>query len=140
MASLISRIPKSLTANVRVESAGINAISNLPPTVEAQLAARLKGYDLDIFRSSALTEMAVRKAGLILCMEKNQVMFVKDRFPFAGDIVWLLGDYMKGKGNEIDDPYGSDINQYIETLELIDAELDRITRSLWATVRKNLKI
>jgi protein-tyrosine-phosphatase len=121
-----SKIPKYLRDSIEVASAGLNTLSGLPPTAEAALAARLKGYDLSKHRSQKAVEETLEQYDIILCMEPEQTRYLKDRHPLLKDRVFTLKAFGGKKEMEIPDPFGTTPQKYIETLDLIDRELIRI--------------
>jgi protein-tyrosine phosphatase len=138
-ASLKSRVPADLKSKLHISSAGLSTLSGLAPTVEAELSARLKNYDLSAHRSLPATEVLLDKSDLILCMEKNQVKAIQTRMPHIANRVHLISDFGGKHGRDIPDPYGSNIALYKEILNLIDAELTRIEPMIWTLARKKVK-
>ncbi|MBN1552361.1 low molecular weight protein arginine phosphatase [bacterium] len=138
-ASLRSRIPPDLKHVVSIKSAGIRAISGVPPTAEAELAAKLKGYSLRNHRSSPINDLVIETADIILCMEPNQCDYILTRYPRVASKLFPLKAYAQGEYDEIPDPFGFDIHHYRSTLELIDSELTRIEPVLWETIRQKIK-
>lgn len=137
-ASLSARIPGTLRDKVKIASAGLIAISGLPATVEAELAARLKGYDLALHRSRALTETILDGADLVLCMEPHQADIIRRKYPRLASRVHDLCSFAGQPDDCIDDPYGGDIAVYRTIQEKIDEKLARIERKLWTRIRSEL--
>jgi protein-tyrosine-phosphatase len=138
-ASLISRIPKTLQSRVTVTSAGMNTIPGLPPTTEAELAARLKGYSMNHHRSRSVSEHILNTVDLILCMEPVQAELLRQKYPGLKSRVFDLCSYAGGSLKSIEDPHGGDIAVYRLTLDRIDAQLKKMERTIWKTIRANLK-
>lgn len=137
-ASLRSRIPSDLVGYVEVTSAGLSTLSGLAPAVEAELAARLKKYNLANHRSKPVTEILLEESDVILCMEDHQVKALQARMPLLADRIFLLTQFNHGSGREIKDPFGQDIQVYMTTLDLLDEELDRIQPAIWEAARSKI--
>jgi protein-tyrosine-phosphatase len=135
-ASLRYRLPAELKERVAISSAGISTLSGLAPTVEAELAARMKGYNMSQHRSKSASEAALDEADLILCMENNHVKAILSHLPRIADRVHLLTGFKSKRSDDIPDPYGRDIQSYKDILNLIDAELDRVASAIWKMARK----
>ena len=138
-ASLQSRIPLKFKKIVEVQSAGIQAVSGLPSTVEAELASKLKGYDLSQHRSKLASEIELEKADLILCLEKNIAEILQNKYSMLAHRIYPLTTFLNESFSDLKDPYGSDISVYRDTLNQIDAILDKIEKKLWRFVQKELK-
>lgn len=138
-ASLRFRVPKDLKNRIVVESAGLRTLSGLAPTVEAEVAARLKGYSLASHRSRSASEADLEEADLILCMEPDHVDLIVNRYPHLRSRTFTLREFGGGTAGEIPDPYGLDISVYQKTLELIDAELFRMEKRIWTMARRKVR-
>jgi len=141
--SLGSRIPKILKNKVIVISAGIRAWNGFAPTVEAELTARLQGYDMSQHRSRSVDESIIRKSDLIICMENEQKTHLLNRFPGILEKTFTLNEFADRTGkieNDVEDPYGKDIDAYKSTMSLIDHLLNLSESKIWKMARKKLKI
>ncbi len=138
-ASLRFRVPKDLKNRVVVESAGLRTLSGLAATVEAEVAARLKGYSLASHRSRSASEADLEEADLILCMEPDHVDFIVHRYPHLRPCTFTIKEFGGGMAGEIPDPYGLDISVYKKTLDLIDSELDRMEKRIWTMARRKVR-
>jgi len=137
-ASLRAKIPKSLNSKIEVVSAGVNGFNGLAPTVEAELASRLKGYDLSRHRSRQATSVFLETCRLILCMEPYQTDKLRQRNPEFADRIFTLKGFKGGTEAEIPDPFQKDVFEYQRILEMIDVEIIRIKASIWKMVRTKL--
>ncbi len=138
-ASLTYRLPKDLKGRVRITSAGIRAWNGFAATVEAELAARLQGYEMGGHRSRTLDESLLRKSDLVICMEFDQKKYLITRYPGENSKIFTIGELADRKSSDIDDPYGSDIDVYKSTMSAIDEMLDLAESVIWDMARKNLK-
>lgn len=98
----------------RIESAGIWAVTGYPATNDASLVISEMGLDLIDHRSQPVTESLLDEFKLILCMENDQVKFLKRNFPAAKDKVFLLSE-MADQDQDIWDPVGHSLNAYKDT-------------------------
>ncbi len=138
-ATLKAKVPKTLYDDIEILSAGLSTFSGLAPSTEAELAAERKGYDLSLHQSQQLDETLVETSDLILCMEPAQTRYLKDRFPQSAGRIHTLRMFGGGVNEPIEDPWQQDIRVYFQTLDQIDAEINRIKSKIWNMVRKNRK-
>jgi protein-tyrosine-phosphatase len=98
----------------RIESAGIWAITGYSATKDAILAISEMGLDLLDHHSQPVTESLLNGFNLILCMENDQVRFIKSNFPTAKNRIFLLSE-MADQEQDIWDPVGHSLNSYKDT-------------------------
>ena len=101
---------------VKITSAGIQALVNYPAVLETQHVLKKIEIDASNHRARQLTEEMVLNADLILVMEKFHKREVEIAFPFAYGKVFLLG---KWSGFEISDPYEQSLEAFEECLDLV---------------------
>jgi len=100
-------------SEIRVTSAGTHASHGSPATIGARLVAAELGLHLEYHHSTFLDEALVATADHIFCMETTHLQAVQALKPDA--TVSLLGL----EGSEIADPYGSGIDSYRTTRDVI---------------------
>ncbi len=133
--SLRDKVPRTLREKVEILSAGMNTFSDLAPTVEAELAARLKGYDLSGHRSRKATVALLETCDLILCMEPDQTEVLRFRHPMLAARIHTLKGFKSGVEEAVPDPFQKDIYEYQRILDMIDVQLIRIKTTIWNGVR-----
>lgn len=117
--------------NVTIKSAGTGAVSNAPASDDAIAVAAEKGIDLTGHRSQPLTPELVEWADLILAMSPSHLWAAGEMD--GAEKAGLLTDFIEGNGygQAIEDPYGSDIETYRDTMAQLDvaisAMLDRLS-------------
>ena len=85
------------------------------------------GIDISRHRARLLSADMLKKADLVLTMEKEQSDIVKYSFPnFKGKIM-RIGEY---DDVDVPDPYSRNIEAFRESFDLISAGLDKIDRQL----------
>lgn len=120
--------------NVAIQSAGTGASNGADASADAVVVAAERGIDLSGHHSQPLTPGLVEWADLILAMSPSHLWAVGEMD--GADKAGLLTDFIEGNGygQAIEDPYGSDLETYRETLEqleaAIDAMLDRLSAIL----------
>ena len=105
--------------NWSIDSAGCWAIAGLPATSGAVTTMDGKGLDLSDHRAKAVTEKLLEDYNLILCMERGHKRSLQRNFPSIADRVYLLSEMVSSK-QEIDDPVGSPIGTYQNTINKIE--------------------
>lgn len=102
---------------IRVESAGLNAVVNCPPCVEAQHLMFARGIDISSHRARQLTEKLINGADLILVMDMEQKKRIEAKTPSSRGKVYCLGVW----GNfEVPDPIGQSESVFEHVLQLIE--------------------
>ncbi len=113
----------------RIESAGVWAGSGYPATRDARVVMSEMGLDLLDHRSRPITESLLDGFNLILCMESEQVSFIKQSNPSVKSRVFLLSE-MADQDQDIWDPVGHPQFAYKETaneiLDLLSIGLSKI--------------
>ena len=95
----------------RVESAGIWAGPNLPPTDLARRVAAKRGMAIDGHRSRVVDESRGRSSSLIFVMTRNHREALTAEFPFVADRVRLLSE-INNQSFDINDPAGGTEEDY----------------------------
>ncbi len=133
---LMKKYLKALGKNdIMVRSAGVRALEDYPPTGETVEVMNKEGVDMGGFRSSALTEDAIKSADLILVMEAMHKDEVLRRAPEASAKTFLLKEYGRtdrggSEGPGIPDPIGRPLAEYKSCLEIIKREIERVAKLL----------
>ncbi len=109
---------------IRVISAGTEAVKGLPPSENAQMVMEEVGIDISAHRSQPLRWGLLQEADLILVMEKGHLDSIRE-MGFKGKNLYLLRDFAHGQGGDVPDPIGGDIDLYREVLRMIKWELER---------------
>lgn len=119
-AALRHRVPQ---ASIRIESAGLKALSGSPvdPRAEAVLAAH--GLSAGAHVARQVSRELIDAADLVLVMEKRHRPFVLDMAPCATGKTFLLGKWI-GEA-EIPDPYRRSGAAFESTFELIERAVTR---------------
>ncbi len=127
--ALRSLLPPEILAQVRVRSAGTNAIPGVPATQLAVSTTGSRGIDLRAHQSSSLTAELIRESELILGMEPGHVARARELAPDAADRIHLITE-QGAEGAEasrvgIHDPIGGTSVEYDDTFNRIRSHLLR---------------
>lgn len=95
----------ALGPEVRVESAGLNALEGQPADPEAQKIMKENGGDISRHRGRQLTEEMALGADLILVMDEHQKALCEGLVPSVRGRVFLLGHWLESPQRDIPDPY-----------------------------------
>jgi protein-tyrosine phosphatase len=119
---------------VRILSAGVQARSGSSADQVVKHVARTHGFSLSDHSSDPFTKKLVKKADVILVMERWQKDALAKRFPESEGKTFRITEYLwNGDPHEIRDiydPTGQDASEYEEFVETAHAEVDRIFREL----------
>lgn len=120
-----SNIEKLPEKGFEVLSAGVGAISGVRASTNAVEAGRKAGLDLTAHRTRPLTADLVRQADVILTMCEHHSSAVVRLAPQAQPKVQRLDPL-----RDIDDPVGSDVQEYVQCLEQIRTALEARSRDM----------
>jgi L-threonylcarbamoyladenylate synthase len=98
-----------------VLSAGISAVEGMPAATHALEVVRARGGSLQEHASRRLTAELVRQADLIITMTRDHAKALVNYLPDAAHRTRLLHP----QGGDIDDPIGTDRENYLRTAEQI---------------------
>lgn len=107
-----------------VDSAGVSAMDGQRASDGAITVLAEKKMDLSTHRSCALTPALVDGADLVVVMTASHKRAVLQRFPRAGEKVFLLNTFSpRHPGEDVPDPFGMDGDVYRTVRDEIDAAL-----------------
>jgi len=116
---------------VRVSSAGTIAAGGSPPSSEAFETMKEEGIDIRNFESSALTEVIVGRADIILVMGESHKHVVDSIIPGFAKKTFLLGEFdPEGGALEIADPVGCPLETFRQCAQQISRCLDGFVKKL----------
>jgi protein-tyrosine phosphatase len=119
---------------VRILSAGVKTRTGGSASQVVKHVARLNGFHLSGHRSDPITPRTVKQADVILVMEQWQKDTILEKFPQAGNKVFLMMEYLwngdPGEIRDIPDPTGQNTADYEEFITVAHAEVERIFREL----------
>jgi protein-tyrosine-phosphatase len=119
---------------VRILSAGVQAKEGGSAHQVVRHVAKIHGFSLNGHRSSPLTHKTVKRADVILVMEKHQKEAILARHPEAKEKIFRLTEYLWHDEpcliEDIPDPTGMDTMDYEEFIGAAHAEVERIFREL----------
>ncbi|PZN08857.1 MAG: ribose 5-phosphate isomerase B [Bacillota bacterium] len=123
--------------DVRVESAGLYALPDLPAPPEARQAVAEHGISLAGHRSRAVDADVVRDADLILAMTRSHAEQLRRRFPEIAGRVAVWREFAAGRSLEdpdVPDPFGQSLNHY----RIVARQLEREAREVAARLQREL--
>jgi protein-tyrosine-phosphatase len=125
-AAIMNKLAIENGLDVRIESAGLFAAEGEPASPEAIEA--LKKYDIDLsdHRSQQITPELIEKSDLIITMTEAHKLVLQDVAKEKTVTVCELA----GLDDEIDDPFGGDLEDYIETADKLYIALTQISDKL----------
>lgn len=118
--------------DVRIESAGLFAREGEPATPEAVEAVKKYDVDLSGHSSKQLTQELIDKSDLIITMTEAHKLVLQDSAKEKTVTVCELA----GIDDEIEDPYGGDLEDYIKTADKLYVALTQIADKL-EQIQKN---
>ena len=122
--------------NIKVSSAGVNAIDGFHPTRETIEAMKREGVDVSGSQSRSLTDEMIRDSDLILVMASHHMDDIIKRVPQAASKTHILKQYGHQDDScacedlDISDPIGKPMEVYEYTLGEIKREVNRIAELL----------
>ena len=120
-AAIMDKIAVENDLDVFIESAGIFAEEGKMASENAVEAMKKYNIDLTGHRTQPVTDDLLKQCDLILTMTEGHKQLIEQLAPGK---VFTLKEYA-GDNGDISDPYGGDLEEYIETAEEIyDALVD----------------
>lgn len=101
--------------DLTIESCGIDGGTRMPSPVEAKVAAKIFGLDMDGHLSKGLQECDIENADLILPMEWWQYKRMIEIFPHKRNNIRVLMEYAPFPRNllcNISDPFGQSLKKF----------------------------
>jgi protein-tyrosine phosphatase len=103
--------------DVRVHSAGLNALSGMPADATAVRLLSTRGIDITGHRARQITRELCRRAELVLVMSTDQRKRLERDYPFATGRVFRLCEFLE---RDVSDPYGQTEIAFHRSLQLMD--------------------
>lgn len=130
MAEGILRAKSEANPDIRlsVSSAGTGAMAGAPASPGAVSAVAGIGIDLKSHRSRVLDAETLARADVILVMAQRHKDRILSAYSGFSDRVFLLKEYGSTSGTceDVDDPFGSDIETYRKCCKELESEITRI--------------
>lgn len=115
----------------QVNSAGLRALTGVPPDPIAVGLLAQRGIDISGHRAVQATEEMLRRHSLILVMERAQQEFVGKTWPALHGRVFRWGHW---QDFDVPDPYGREEDAFRESLSAIDRGLTTWIKKLGIAV------
>ncbi len=133
-AALMNKIAADNDMDIFAESAGLFAEEGAPVSENAVEAMKKYGLDISEHKAEPITNDLLIQSDLILTMTAAHKQVLEH---YAPGRVFTLAEYA-GSGFDISDPYGGDLDEYIETAEEIyDALTDVAEKLADSTVKED---
>ena len=125
------KLPREITGDVHVISAGTHAYDGLPASTHAQIVARQFEVDLTEHSSQPLTPYLIAQSDLILAMTPQHVDIIRLLDPTSSLRTFLLKDFGRSKldkaaDSAVEDPIAGDEDVYLRVFRELNEEADRI--------------
>lgn len=112
-------------------SAGTSAFPGMPASHNAIQALKAMGIDLSQHTSSMVSEAMIGSADLILAMTSAHKKRLLHIHPDAEAKTYTLAEYCEGKASsDIDDPFGGDLETYINCRDEINKYIKLLIKKL----------
>lgn len=134
-AILRKRLDELGRKDIEVRSAGVRALSGLPPSDETIEVMKEEGVDVSLFRTKKITADMIKKSDLILAMEEAHRDEILSLVPEAASKTHLLKEYKNTdafglEGAGVDDPIGKSVGEYRNIRDEIKKEIERFAGEL----------
>lgn len=125
-AALMNKLAKENKIEVEAASAGIFAEQGSGASENAIEA--MKSFEIDLTKHKAvqLTEKMIEEADIVLTMTAGQKMMIEG---YAPEKIFSIYEFLECDG-EISDPYGGDLEEYMDTAEEIYEALVELVEAL----------
>ncbi|WP_231638360.1 low molecular weight protein arginine phosphatase [Rubeoparvulum massiliense] len=127
---LLREKARQASLNIQVKSAGIATMNGLPLSVNSSIILERRNLEIN-HQSQVLTEELVIWADLILTMTANHKMVISSQYPFAQQKTYTLLEYalkdeVEMNALDIIDPFGGDLNLYLQVTQQMEACIDKL--------------
>jgi len=120
--------------DITISSAGTSAIDGFNPTDNTIAVMKKEDIDVSGYKTSMLNSGMIKKADLILVMQKIHKDMVVNMAPEAKEKTHLLREYVKLKGEARDvgvpDPIGKPQEVYERVLSMIKRYIEEFAKTL----------
>ncbi len=124
---LIDLLRKNGITDIVVSSAGTFAPVGMKPTNYALVTTIERGIDITKHISRVLTERMVNESDIVFVMEYEHLKSIQKLVPDAKGKIYLLKAFGEnGRGEEVADPIGHDLDFYRKCYEDLENEIRRI--------------
>ncbi len=123
-------IEKNGLLNLHVSSAGTSAEDGYEASSHSQLVMGKIGVDISGHRSSRLERKMLQDADMIVAMTDAHRKSVGAVFPQALSKTKLLLEFLEGKQDSIQDPFGSNLDCYSLCFDEMKPALDKLFSQL----------
>ena len=125
-AAIMDKLAAENNLDVRIESAGMFATDGEKATPEAIEAIRKYEIDLGSHLSQQITPELIEKSDLIVTMTEAHKMVLQDMAKEKTCTLCELADI----SGDIDDPFGGDVEDYIEVADKLYIALTQLCNKL----------
>ena len=125
-AAIMDKLATENNLDVRIESAGMFATDGEKATPEAIEAIRKYEIDLGSHLSQQITPELIEKSDLIVTMTEAHKMVLQDMAKEKTCTLCELADI----SGDIDDPFGGDVEDYIEVADKLYIALTQLCNKL----------
>lgn len=126
---LFNHIVKEEGLKVVGDSSGLMEGGSLISVNSLQLLLEHGVKDAETHVSQKITPGMIASSMLVLTMEERQRDFLRGSVPAAAHKIHTLNEYV-GESGDVEDPYGTDIESYRQTYEIIEDRLKRLIQIL----------
>lgn len=112
---------------IEVSSMGVSTVDGLLASTNAIEAMRLKDIDISSHRSKALDLKTLMEVDLILTMGSRHKLYLES---LEVKNVSTLFEYVEGINNDIDDPYGGNLDIYIKTADVLEMLIEKLAKKI----------
>lgn len=111
-----------------ISSAGIFAVEDGPISAKAIEALREIDIDISKYSSKPIESIDMENIDLILVMGRAHKIFLIDKYPEKADKIFLLNEYAFNIIEDIEDPFGRDLENYKKVRDEIYKAILQIIR------------
>ncbi|MCF6465036.1 low molecular weight protein arginine phosphatase [Clostridium sp. Cult2] len=128
--ALLEEMAKEKGLDINVKSAGVFAFDGEKASKGAIESMKAEGLDLKGHRANIIHRDLLEEADLILTMGLSHKELLISKFDFIQGKVYTLKEYAYGKEEDIDDPFGGNIQAYNKAKEDIKEALKEMVNQL----------
>ena len=123
-------VSASKVKDITVLSAGTHPSDGISPTKEAMQVMKKFGIDISNHRAVHIGRDLIRKADLILALEKKQKEDILELEPTAKGKVFLINEFAGNGELDIEDPIGQGLKEYEKCAGIIKGLLEKSLKEI----------
>lgn len=124
------KIKKYNIKNLVIKSAGTHALEGGYISSNSVKALKDKNIDISNYKSKLINDKIIKEASLVLTMGQGHKSYLLANYPDFQNKIFTIKEFILNTNDDILDPFGGNINLYIEVRDQLDFLTEKLARRL----------